>query len=156
MYTDTCCFTGHRVIPQDQREDIEKRLGATVEALIHKGVRTFAAGGALGFDTMAAQAVLRLKRRYPGIRLVLVLPCRDQTKAWQAADIDLYESIKSQADEVLYTGDRYYSGCMAQRNRRLVDMSGWCVFYLTKPSGGTRYTVNYARQKGLHLLPIRE
>lgn len=156
MRTDTCCFTGHRVIPSGQREDIKERLVATVEALIQKGVRSFAAGGALGFDTMAAQTVLRLKKRYPDIRLVLVLPCRDQTKAWQAADIDLYESIKSQADEVLYTGDRYYSGCMARRNRRLVDMSGWCVFYLTKPSGGTRYTVNYARQKGLHLLPIRE
>lgn len=154
MSADTCCFTGHRVIPDNQRDELQKRLDASVEALIHKGVTTFAAGGALGFDTMAAQTVLRFKNRYPDICLVLVLPCRDQAQKWTPQDIALYESIKSRADQVLYTSERYYAGCMARRNRYLVNMSDWCVFYLTKSSGGTYYTVDYARKKGLYLLSI--
>ena len=36
--------------------------------------------GALGFDTIAAQAVLSVKETYPEVKLILVLPCENQTK----------------------------------------------------------------------------
>ena len=56
----TCCFTGHRKIPPEQYERIAQRLKAEITALIHRGVVYFEAGGALGFGTMAARAVLEL------------------------------------------------------------------------------------------------
>ena len=40
----------------------------------------YGAGGALGFDTLAAQTVLDMKKEYPQLRLILVLPCEDQTR----------------------------------------------------------------------------
>ena len=49
---ETCCFTGHRKIPEEEREQLARRLEATVEELIRAGVRYFVAGGALGFDTI--------------------------------------------------------------------------------------------------------
>ena len=49
---ETCCFTGHRKIPEEEREQLARRLEATVEELIRAGVRYFGAGGALGFDTI--------------------------------------------------------------------------------------------------------
>lgn len=33
------------------------------------GVRFFGAGGALGFDTLAAEAVIKLRKDYPGLAL---------------------------------------------------------------------------------------
>ena len=54
MKTQTCCFTVHRVIPVDEYEAIAQRLEEEIVNLIHQGVRYFATGGALGFDTMAA------------------------------------------------------------------------------------------------------
>ena len=60
----------------------------------------FGAGGALGFDTLAAQCVLSLRKRYSHIKLILVLPCTTQTKGWSKDDIAVYEEIKSQADKV--------------------------------------------------------
>ena len=63
----------------------------------------FGAGGALGFDTLAAQCVLSLKNQYTHIKLILVLPCITQTKGWSENDIAIYEEIKSQADKVVYT-----------------------------------------------------
>ena len=72
----------------------------------------FGAGGALGFDTLAAQCVLSLKKQYPHIKLILVLPCITQTKGWSKDDIATYEEIKSQADKVVYTSYDYFRGCM--------------------------------------------
>ena len=45
-------------------------------------------------------------------------------------------------------------GCMYKRNRHLVDHSGVCVCYLTKDSGGTTYTVRYARAHGLEIINL--
>ena len=149
-----CCFTGHRDIPLTERKKIQKRLETALLRLIDQGVCYFGAGGALGFDTLAAQVVLRLRERYPQIRLILVLPCLNQTRGWAQADIDAYEEIKHCADKVTYTSEHYFRGCMQKRNRHLADNSSVCICYLTKPTGGTAYTVNYARRSGLRIINI--
>lgn len=151
----TVCFTGHRKIPREYYGDIEQRLEKTIVKLIEEGYRYFGAGGALGFDTMAAQAILRLRTRYSMIRLILVLPCVFQTRGWSSTDVDEYEKIKSAADKVVYVSREYTRDCMFKRNRHLVDNSDACVCYLTE-GGGTAYTVNYARVKGLRIINIGE
>ena len=123
---------------------------------IEQGYRYFGAGGALGFDTLAAQTVLELKSEYPEIKLILVLPCKNQTRGWEQADIEEYERIKAAADKVVHTSKDYYSGCMHKRNRHLVDNSSLCICYLTEQSGGTAYSVNYARSQGLKIINIAE
>lgn len=62
----------------------------------------YGAGGALGFDTLAAQTVLDMKKEYPQLRLILVLPCEDQTRGWRSEDIAVYENIKRRSDKVVY------------------------------------------------------
>ena len=122
---------------------------------IEQGYQYFGAGGALGFDTLAAQTVLNLKKWYPCIKLILVLPCKDQAAGWRANDVKEYERIKSRADKIVYTADRYFNGCM-QKNRYLVDGGSLCICYLAKQEGGTAYTVQYAREKGLRVVNIVE
>ena len=149
MKERTACFTGHRTIPFLQRRKIEKRTEEALIEAIKQGYRFFGAGGALGFDTLAAQTVLRLKKTYPQIKLILVLPCLSQTRGWRPEDIAEYERIKAAADKVVYTSQEYTRDCMFKRNRHLVDNSSLCIAYLTENSGGTAYTVDYARFKGL-------
>ena len=150
----TCCFTGHRYIPAAEYAAIEKRLAAAIIGLIHQGVRYFGAGGALGFDTMAALAVLRRKEEYPHIRLILVLPCREQAEGWREEDKKRYNQIRCQADKVVYTSERYSGGGMHRRNRHLVDHSGVCVCYLSDMKSGTAYTVGYAKRQGLRTINL--
>lgn len=156
MTYKTVCFTGHRKIPYNQLNSIAVRLNETVEKLILSGYCNFAAGGALGFDTMAAECVLKLKKIYPRIKLVLVLPCLTQTKNWREEDIAVYEKIKNQADKVLYISEEYTKGCMFRRNRRLVDYSSLCVAYMTHTGGGTAYTVNYALRKNIEIINLAD
>lgn len=150
----TCCFTGHRNIPANEYEKIENTLEETIISLIKKGVCYFGAGGALGFDTMAALTILKLKEKYPHIKLILVLPCENQTYKWQQKDIDIYENIKSKCDKYVYTSKNYYNGCMFKRNKHLVNNSKYCICYLTKKTGGTAFTVNYAIKNDLTVINI--
>ncbi len=156
MKNQTCCFTGHRSIPLSERRKIQKRLEAEVVRLILGGVRYFAAGGALGFDTLAALTILHLKKTYPNIYLILVLPCKEQTRNWPDKDKKIYNQILSKADKVTYTSEHYYDGCMQKRNRHLIDNSGFCVCYLTKSTGGTAYTVDYAKKHGLRIINLAD
>ena len=149
MKEKTCCFTGHREIAPSEIAKIKERIKETIETLIGQGIIYYGAGGARGFDTLAAEAVLELKGKYPQIKLILVLPCPDQTRGWKEDDIREYNEIKERADKVVYTADHYYNGCMHVRNRHLVDHSQYCICYLTKATGGTAFTVNYAKSKGL-------
>ena len=103
----------------------------------------------IGFDTLVAKLIINLKIKYPYIKLVLILPCIEQTKWWKEEDKEIYKYIIDNSDEVLYTSKNYFRGCMFKRNRMLVDESRFCICYLTKNNGGTFYTVNYAKEKGL-------
>lgn len=155
---NACCFTGHRVIPGAERPALKERLREEILRLAEQGIDTFLAGGALGFDTMAAQEVLSLREtELPGIHLVLVLPCLGQENHWDSDSIELYHSLIRQADEAIYTGDVYTEGCMHTRNRYLVNHSSRCLCYLKDTAqGGTAYTVRYAKQQGLQITNLAE
>ena len=150
-----CSFTGHRDIPFGEKQTLKCRLKETLVKLIEeKDVRLFIAGGALGFDTMAAETVIELRGNYPEIKLRLALPCDDQTKRWKENDVLLYKHIMEKADDVVYTSHVYTAGCMHIRNRYMIDNSDFCVAYMTKETGGTAYTVNYAVKKGKKVINL--
>ena len=67
-----------------------------------------------------------------------------------------YERIIALADEVICLSERYYKGCMHARNRFMVDNSNYCICYMTETTGGTAYTVGYAKQQGLHVINIAD
>ena len=148
----TCCFTGHRIISKQETKRLEKQLYVEVESLINKGILYFGCGGALGFDMLAAETVISLKEKYGHIRLILVLPCKEQNKYWNEKDKERYLKIIDCADKVIFTSEQYFSGCMQKRNRHLVDHSSVCVAYMRKNTGGTAYTVDYARGCGVELV----
>ena len=97
----TCCFTGHRFFSGEPKSAVFQNLCRTVRRLYSEGITTFISGGALGFDTLAALTVLKLRRELPDLRLLLILPCRDQHANWSDADKQTYEEIQSAADEVV-------------------------------------------------------
>jgi len=134
--------------------ELVKKLEETITTLYRQGVCYYGAGGALGFDTISAQAVLRLRERCPAIKLILVLPCVSQADRWPPEDRAVYRDILEQADKVVYTSREYTRDCMFKRNRHLVDNSGTCICYLTKGTGGTAYTVDYARKQGLRIINL--
>ncbi len=149
MKEQTICFTGHREIRENE-QDIREKLKDMLEYYISYGYVNFAAGGARGFDALAAEVVLELQKKYPQIALILVLPFPNQYTAetgWTESEIFQYKNLEKSASEVIFTGENYKRGCYYKRNRLLVSMSSICVCYQYKKSGGTAYTVRYAEEE---------
>ncbi len=153
---ENVCFTGHRELQCCRTDEIKLMLKQTVRILISHGAHRFSAGGALGFDTVAALCVLECKKEFPHISLELILPCKNQTKNWSESDKALYNKILSLADHVEYIHESYTSTCMHDRNRRLVDKSDICVAYLEHSGGGTAYTVAYALKHDKEVINVAE
>ena len=149
------CFSGHRNLPQDCTE-LQANLEKAIIELIERGVVFFGNGGAVGFDALAATAVLKLKENYPDIRLVMVLPCppEQQSLKWNDEQKKQYYKILGQADKVRILSPQYTDKCMLERNRHMVDNSAYLICYLRQHSGGTFYTVNYAEKRSLEILRL--
>jgi len=153
--SNTCCFTGHRDISAMSFEQMMERLEPLGQRLLKNGYEYFICGGAIGFDTFAATYVCSLKKRGFPAKLVLMLPCKDQTAKWGHYDKMVYDGLLQRADEVIWLAESYYSGCMQARNRAMVDASSACICYLHSEShSGTRQTVDYAMRKGVAVVNI--
>ncbi len=150
----TCCFTGHRQIAQDKAQSLRKRIDKTIETLADEGITTFISGGALGFDIMAAKAVLKAKEKHPGLRLIMAIPCRDQHAGWHFRERREYAEILKVADDVYCLNEKYCTGCMHQRNRFMVKNSTICVAFFDGSRGGTAHTINLAKEEGLRIVNL--
>jgi uncharacterized phage-like protein YoqJ len=150
------CFSGHRKI--DDPTLIYEVTESEIISLIQSGSKNFLNGMAWGFDLMAAQIILNLKKHYPHIKLISVLPCAPhfQTKKWSGEGRKVYYDVLRQADEAITLSEEYHSQCMLKRNDFMVKHSQCCVCYLTKQTGGTAYTVRRAREKRLEIINIVE
>jgi len=133
---------------------IPEIMDKLIEKLVGMGVTEFRAGGAPGFDTIAALAVLEKKRKYPTLSLVLDLPCRDSCVGWGGLDKSVYNYVLSQADGIYYAEESYVQGCIMKRNRMLVDGADVCVAYCARDNGGTAYTLDYAKRSGLKTVNV--
>lgn len=154
----TACFTGHRNMRLPYNI-IERRVVDEVEGLIGAGYRYFGAGGARGFDALASEVVLALKKKHPDIHLILVLPFDNQyehERGWSQAEIEQYHDLKDRASKVTIIAPEYRSGIYYQRNRHLVDYSSACIAYMTHDRSGTGYTVNCAKRKGLRIINVAD
>ena len=149
----TCCFTGHRRLPADT-DALYMALTAAVQRLAEEGIRYFGVGGALGFDELAARAVLSLRGAYPQLRLILVVPCPQWHAPWSPEDRARYARLCAQADKVTAVSDQYEPGCMQRRNRYLVDNSAVCVAFCESDTGGAAYTLACAHKQGLRIIRV--
>lgn len=153
MRKQTCCFTGHRDIPQDKETEITERTEKIIKELIGKGVKYFGVGGALGFDTLVAKILFRLREtEHPSIKVILVYPFEGYINRWTQEQQAVYRQLLPCYNKRVCIADHPSKEAYLQRNRHLANNSGYCISYCTRDSGGTAYTVKYAHSKGLTIL----
>lgn len=158
MKEKTCCFTGHRIIPRDQYDTIAARTEIKIRELILKhGIRFFGVGGAIGYDTLAAQILFRLRDTdFPEIKVILVYPFEGFDSRWTDAQKETYTRMLPKYNKRVCVAPAASREAYLARDRHLVDNSSICVAYCTRNSGGTAYTVRYAHDKGLKIYNIAE
>ena len=153
----TCCFTGHRELPNVHSAEYEALLSAleaAVRDVISEGCRRFIVGGAKGFDLLAGEWILTCKKVDPSISLAVYVPHRGQERAYAPADMLRYQTLLNQADAVLYLSETYHPGCMRERNMRMVNDADVCIAYVRKSRSGSAQTLKMAEAKGIVTLRI--
>ncbi|MGN0612852.1 MAG: SLOG family protein [Porcipelethomonas sp.] len=153
----SACFTGHRILSGNITALDERLYNILERGINNLGLTDFYAGGAIGWDTLSAQTVLKLREIYPFIKLHLILPCsnEEQTIKWTQIQKDDFQIILSLADTVEYTAHHYYNGCMKVRNARLVECATDCCFCFWNPVNKysrTAQTVRMAHQKKIMIV----
>ncbi len=143
-----CVFTGHRTVLASHKEQLSDRLSRAVEYAYSIGCRVFCAGGAVGFDTMAAREVIKFRMTHPDVTLRLVLPCINQDERWSDEQRERYYHILRSADEVEYVSDAYTPGCMKKRNERLAGLADVVIAYVYREGSGSSQTTRMANQLG--------
>ena len=147
-------LTGHRRLPSDGGA-LRRRLDARIGALCREGVTEFLSGGALGFDLLAAEAVLRAREQLP-VQLLCAVPFDQQADHYTPDWKRRFNHCLLAADQVFALSRRYYNGCYAARNRFMVDASSLLICYFDGQSGGTAQTVHMAGQSGLEIVNLAE
>ena len=146
-----CAFTGHRPekLPWGGRETDQRclalkvQLSRAIQDAAAAGAESFACGMARGCDLYFAEAVLAL-----GYPLTAWLPCPEQASRWNASDRRRYEALLSQCCRVYTVSDRYFDGCLARRNRAMVDSADYLISVWDGEASGTGATVAYAKARG--------
>lgn len=144
----SCSFTGHRIIPNDHIKKLDSLLSRAIEFAYSEGCRNFYTGGALGFDTMAAKQLLSYRMYHSDVRIIVAVPCREQSKKWSDAERDMYDYILANADEVVFCSEEYTKDCMKKRNEYLAEVCDILIAYSGRYSSGSAQTVRMATRLG--------
>lgn len=155
---NACFFTGHRMMPANRLDRIKRILKLRIKDLIeYKGVDTFIAGGAIGFDMLAAETVLELKTEFPEIKLYLYLPCYNQSSRWTENNQFKWQMIMTKVDDYIYvTEGNYTAECMRKRNLKMADDAENCIAYCVLSKSGTGATLAYAERRGCDIYNIAD
>lgn len=154
MKEKTCCFTGHRELPEEDLERIRALTKQQIEKLLTQGVVRFICGGAAGFDLLCAGIVAELKKEFPQIQLIHALAWDNQERYFKPQEQAAYRQLLALSDEVVYVSHTYFRGCTHKRNRYMADHASYIIVYCTRESGGSYYTKRYAKSKGLTVIDI--
>lgn len=135
---NSCFFIGHADTP----EAVFAQLTQAVERLILKeNVGYFYVGGYGNFDRLAAMAVKRLKKSYPFILLMLVLPYHPS---------ELPVPVPEGFDGTYYpegmeTVPKRYA--IVRANRKMVETVDWLIAYVWHPASNSRSILEYAQRR---------
>lgn len=159
---NACCFTGYRPdkfpFPFEtdcpERREFQRRLPLAIADMIEKGCTVFYCGMAQGFDIAAGEQVAIFKMANKNIKLIGVVPYKDQEKGWGNYWKNRYRKLLDECDEVVVLSDVYAKWVFENRNRYMVDRSRYVLTYFDGQKGGTDNTVKYAVNHGREILNI--
>lgn len=154
-------FTGYRPekLPFREGEDerylhFRRTLYKVIKRLAELGYTDFISGIAMGFDTWVAEDVIRLKEEIPSVTLECAVPFPEQADGWPREDKIRRSRIVENSDGITITSPEYSKSAYFKRNRYMVDSSEVLVACYDGKSGGTAYTVEYAKKKAKTVIQI--
>ena len=137
-------FCGHKNVYQT--ELVSQQVKQIILGLVKEGANTFLLGGYGSFDSIAAVAVRDLKKEYPGLRSVLVLPYLNRDYDTSLYDESVYPPIEG-------VPKRF---AISRRNEWMVDKADVIIAYVDHDWGGAAATLRYAERKKKRIINVAQ
>ena len=161
-----CCFTGYRPskfpfklsVNNEEYIKFENNLVKGILDLVNEGCNVFYSGMAMGFDIIAAETVLLLKKSniIGDIKLISVLPFETQGDGFDDFWQKKFDFILENCDEKIVLSKDYFKGCYQVRNKYMVDNSDFVLTWFDGKSGGTKNTIDYAVKNYRKIFNVNE
>ena len=152
LYPYTVCFFGHRYI--DNHSEISEEIYRIVKQLIkEKEYVNFLVGRDGDFDLIVASAIRQAIKEldYGNSSLIWVLP---YVKAEFENNRQAYEDYYDNIDICEESAKVHPKAAIRIRNRRMIDRSDQCVFYVSKSSGGAYQALRYAEKQNKMIINL--
>ena len=147
----TCCITGQTNILPEAEEGILASFHDIVSQLIDKGIINFYVGGALGFDMLVTESILKLQQKEKGITIRAVIPHPNWDANWPEDKKKRQQAILEKCISIEYARPKFCKGLHLIRDKMLVNNSLHCITYCNRAIGGTAETLRYALGQGLQI-----
>lgn len=122
-----------------------ERLRVAIRNFHNDGYTAYITGMADGFDLLAAEAVLSLRKELDNLRLACIVPFPTHGNSGNTDYKARYQHIKLSADFYYAVGTASYKSSFLRRNDVLLAQSSALIcYYDGAQSGGTRYTIDKA------------
>ena len=138
----TALFIGH---DEPYGIEYEAKVTEAIVSLIDRGVETFLCGGMGQFDWLCARVAHKLKKQYPQIQVLLVIPYL----TFNILDREYF-------DDVVYPDlEKYYfKQAIIERNKYMIANSGFAICHVTHSWGGAAATYKKAKRQKLEILDL--
>ena len=146
-----CCFAGHNETYGDEVKEKIKEFA--IKLIAEKGVAEFWVGNYGGFDRCAASAIGAVKKKYPHIKLVLILPYLTKTVS------DYKEEYYEKYDEIVIADIPEKTPArlkIIKANEYMVDNCDFMICNVEHSWGGAAKTVEYAKNKNKAIYNLME
>ena len=148
----TVCFFGHRQV--DDFQSAEQAVEKIIEKLLqeHEFVE-FLVGRDGEFDQIVSSTILRLKKRTDNANcsLTWVMPYPKADYINNQENYDSYYDFVEICEQSVHAHPK---AAIQIRNRKMVDLSDLCVFYVTRKNGGAYQTFRYAETTGIPIINL--
>lgn len=138
MNTKSCFFIGHR----DTEEAIYPKLRALVERhVLECDVTEFIVGHYGNFDLLAAKAVMEVRKQYPQITLLLLIPyhpAERPMKTLEGYNGTFYPPDQERVPRKL---------AIVRANRYMIDHVDYLIAYAWHPGSNARALLEYAQKR---------
>lgn len=179
MQVKTCCFIGHRDVPD--RSEVYSRVKKVIENLIvNENVKVFHFGSRSAFDDICHEIVTDFQEKYPDVQRInynrrseYVVKKEEKERLEEEWSKVLHEQVtlkdyegEKMSERVARAGKASY----VERNKEMIDDSDYCVFYCKEdykpdvsksryPSSGksgTKIAFDYATSKSKQIINVAD
>ena len=146
LYTRVFSYGKAVYAPDGHWPDVYAKVFEIIRSFAQHGVTEFISGGALGFDQVAARAVIGVEEIGHPVKLTMALPFPGFESKWIPKSKREFAELELRANKTLYVCDAGYAPWKMQRRNEWMVNESTIVIALYGPdkTGGTLNCIHYA------------